>query len=129
MASVFQSFLAGEQGRRAQEGFESQQALRQQAMQQQQAGFSQDQALLGAQVLQRVVDRAKQIPDPAQRLQMFEQARPALRQFEVALPEQLSVQDVTDEGLVPLETGLGQALQQAPMTGPERQRQSLLRVP
>ena len=85
------------------------------ALQRQQLGLQSDigqQRLKGAQLLQQVVKRVKQVPDPNQRLQIFERARPELQQFGVALPENLSLENVTDQGLVPLETGLGQSVQQ-----------------
>lgn len=86
------------------------------ALERKRLGLQQDignRRLQGAQLLQQVVDRVKQVPDLNQRLQIFERVRPQLEQFGVALPEQIGLENVTNEGLVPLETGLGQSLQNA----------------
>lgn len=92
------------------------------------------QRLQGAQLLQQVVDRVKQIPDVSQRMQIMQRVRPELQRFGVELPN-FQPNDLTDEGLVPLETGLARAntdltaferefntLSQAGQLSPEEQR-------
>jgi hypothetical protein len=68
--------------------------------------------LKGSQLLSQVVQRVKQVQDPNQRLQIFERVRPELQKFGVELPQNLTLESVTDQGLIPLETGLGQTIQQ-----------------
>jgi hypothetical protein len=68
--------------------------------------------LKGSQLLSQVVQRVKQVQDPNQRLQIFERVRPELQKFGVELPPNLTLESVTDQGLIPLETGLGQTIQQ-----------------
>ena len=103
-------------------------AQRDVSLQRQRLGLQQDigaQRIRGAQLLQQVVDRVKQVPDLNQRLQIFNRVRPELEQFGVALPENLTLANVSNEGLVPLETGLGQSIQN--LTASERDFQSLTR--
>lgn len=119
MASPLQSFIFGEEARRTAERFPLEQAQREvgierqkQALSQGGAQFNQKQALQGSQLLNQVVQRVKQVQDPNQRLQIFERVRPELQKFGVELPPNLTLESVTDQGLIPLETGLGQTIQQ-----------------
>lgn len=80
--------------------------------------------LQGAQLMQQVVNRVKQVEDPAQRLQIFQQVRPELEQYGVSVPDNLTLESVTDQGLIPLETGLGQTVSE--LTAFERERNARL---
>ena len=111
MADPLSSFLNAKSSglgiQRQQQGLQAQKFNLGQA----QKTAGQNQSLQGAKLLGQVINRAKQIPDPNVRLAMFEKARPILEKFDVALPPNIAVENVTDEGLIPLETGLGQTMQ------------------
>ena len=126
MPNPLQSFLAGQQGAinvqqqrlaldQAPKVAAQNAAIRDvqlQRQKQQLATGEQDKTLKGAQLMGQLVNHVKQFQDPAQRLQVMENARPILAKFDVQLPPNLSIENVTDEGLAPLETGLGQTMQQ-----------------
>ena len=111
MADPLSSFLNAKSSglgiQRQQQGLQAQKFNLGQA----QKTAGQNQSLQGAKLLGQVINRAKQIKDPNVRLAMFEKARPILEKFDVALPPNIAVENVTDEGLIPLETGLGQTMQ------------------
>lgn len=77
-------------------------------------GDQRGQKLQSAQLFGNFIAKVKQMPDPAQRLQTFEAARPELAQFDIDLPTNLTLESVTDEGLAPLEASLAGFYQPPP---------------
>jgi hypothetical protein len=79
-----------------------------------------------AQLFGNFLAKVKAMPDPAQRLQTFEMARPELAQFDIEIPTNLTLESVTDEGLAPLEASLaGFAQGPEQLTGAQREFRSL----
>lgn len=85
-----------------------------QQMEQQLDAGTRQKALQGAQVMGQFLQRVKEIPDPQQRLMLFQRSIPELKKFGIDLPppEKITLESVSDTGLIPLETGIGRALQQ-----------------
>ena len=61
--------------------------------------------LQGAELLKNVITKVKQIPDVNQRFEVMQRVRPELQKFGVEMPD-FGVENLTDEGLQPLEAGL-----------------------
>lgn len=122
MASPLQSFIYGEQAGLDTRSRNLDLENRAKLGRQQQTQFNQSQHLQGAQLLQGVVDRLKQVPDINQRFEIWNRVKPELESFGIDLPQSIKPENLTDEGLVPLETGLGTRIQQ--LTSNQRDAES-----